>query len=75
MAGPQISNGDPVPTHPKHVWLQRCGIRLMTLQPHLNAVAAAKLAVDAFRDWADLDPAAAAERLDLDGKRDDDDSA
>ncbi len=70
-----MTTGDVVPWHPRHVWLQRFGIRLMTLQPHLNAVVAAKLAVDAFRDWDHLDPEAAAERIDREERGDSDDSA
>ncbi len=66
---------DVVPSHPRHIWLQRFGIHLMTLQPHLNAVAAAKLAIDAFRDWAHLDPEAAADRIDREDRWDEDDSA
>ena len=66
---------DPVPPHPRHVWLQRFGTRLMKLQPHMNAVAAAKNAIDAFRDWAHLEPEIAAERFDADDRRDEEDSS
>jgi hypothetical protein len=65
---------DPIPSHPRHIWLQRFGARLMQLQPNLNAVAATKHAVDTFHDAANLEPEAAAERFDAEDRRDEEDA-
>ena len=62
------------PSHPKHVWLQRFGARLMQLQPDLNAVAATKRAIDTFHDAAGLEPEAAADNLVADERRGDDEA-
>jgi len=51
----------PTPACPKHLWLQRFGQRLLVLQPELNAIAAAKRALDCFHDLAELAPERAAE--------------
>lgn len=66
---------DLTPSHPKHVWLQRFGCRLMSLSPHLNAVTAAKCAFDAFRDSAELEPEAAADKSCADDRRSDEDTS
>jgi hypothetical protein len=58
-----MSDRDPTPSHPRHIWLQRFGVRLMQLRPDMSAVLAARQAVDAFRDAAELEPEAAAERF------------
>jgi hypothetical protein len=65
---------DPTPSCLKHLWLQRFGQRLLALQPELNAVAAAKRAVDCFHDLAGLDPERAAEVFAA-GERSDSDGA
>lgn len=57
------------PSHPKHIWLQRFGARLMQLHPTMNAVVATKHAVDTFHDSADLEPEAAAETFDAEDQR------
>lgn len=62
------------PSHPKHIWLQRFGARLMQLRPDLNAVAATKRAIDTFHDAADLEPEAAADNLVADERRGDDEA-
>lgn len=63
-----------LPSHPKHVWLQRFGARLMHLQPHLNPVAATKHAIDTFHDAAGLEPEAAAGIFAADERRGDDEA-
>lgn len=60
---------DPTPACPKHEWLQRFGTRLLQLQPSLNAVLAAKHAVDTFHDAAHLDPERAAETFAIEDER------
>ena len=49
------------PLLPKPVWHDRCGARLMQLQPRMNAVTAAQHAVVIYADAADMDPEVAAE--------------
>ena len=66
---------DLTPSHPRHIGLQRFGVRLMALQPHMNAVAVAKRAVDAFRDSADLEPEVAADRSYAEDLSDEDDAS
>jgi hypothetical protein len=66
---------DPTPSCLKHLWLQRFGQRLLALQPELNAVAAAKRALDAFHDLAGLDPERAAEAFAASDERSDSDAA
>jgi hypothetical protein len=63
------------PSHPRHVWLQRFGLRLMQLQPDIAAFTAAKQAADAFRDAASLEPEVAAERFDADERRAEEDAS
>lgn len=63
-----------LPSHPKHVWLQRFGARLMQLQPHLNAITATKHAIDTFHDAAGLEPEAAADNFAADERRGDDEA-
>ncbi|MDE2296966.1 MAG: hypothetical protein KGK18_02260 [Burkholderiales bacterium] len=62
------------PSHPKHVWLQRFGARLMQLQPNLNAVTATKHAIDTFHDAAGLEPEEAADNFAADAQRGDDEA-
>jgi len=49
------------PSHSKPVWIERFGARVMQLQPHLNALDAAKHALSAYDRSAHLEPEAAAE--------------
>ena len=58
-----MPNRDLTPSHPRHIWLQRFGVRLMQLQPDMSAMLAARHAVDEFRDAADVEPEAAAEKF------------
>jgi hypothetical protein len=58
-----------IPSHPKHLWLQRFGTRLMQLQPDMSAFIAAKQAVDTFWDAASLEPEVAAELFDKNERR------
>ncbi len=70
-----MSVSNVAPLHPKHVWVQRFGIRLMQLQPHMSALMAAKHAVDTFNDSSHLDPDdTAIAFVNRDQRRDEDDS-
>jgi hypothetical protein len=51
------------PSHPRHIWAQRFGRRLLELQPLMSAHAAVKAAVDAFNDWSYLEPEEAVGRF------------
>ena len=55
--------GDAVPFCPRHLWLQRFGMRLLRLCPDLSAMLAARLALDCFRDMAELEPESAAQAV------------
>jgi hypothetical protein len=52
---------EPVPSHPKPVWLDRFAARLLHLQPRMSAVTAAEHAAATFPGAADLEPEEAAE--------------
>jgi len=67
---PAMQTNEPAPSHPRHVWMQRFGGRLLSLQPHTNARYAARHALDAFRDAAHLEPEAAAERFNVEALED-----
>ena len=49
------------PSHPRHIWLERFGARLMELHPAMSAITAAQHAVDSHPEAAELEPEQAAE--------------
>ena len=49
------------PSHPKPVWMERFGARLMQIERRMNAVDAARHAVAAYAQSAHLEPETAAE--------------
>ena len=52
---------DLIPSHPKHLWLDRFGARLKQLKPSMNFPTAAKHALVTWPGGADREPEAAAE--------------
>ena len=58
-----VAFGDAVPFCPRHLWLQRFGMRLLRLCPDLSAMLAARRALDCFRDMAELEPERAAQAV------------
>lgn len=52
---------EPKSSHLRDAWVDRFGVRLMQLQPRMNAITAAEHAETTFPDAADLGPEEAAE--------------
>jgi hypothetical protein len=65
-----MQTNEPTPSHPRHVWLQRFGGRLLILQPHTNPRYAVRHALDTFLDAGHLEPEAAAERFNIEALAD-----
>ncbi len=56
-----LLNVHPTPSNAKHIWLDRFGVRLRQLQPSLNFLSAARMALVTWSEAADLEPELAAE--------------